>query len=45
MDVVFVALGLGCFAVAAWYVRGCDRMVGREHPADTAEPVEQGGAR
>ena len=45
MDVVFVALGLACFALGALYVRGCDRIVGRENVADTAGPTEPGSPR
>lgn len=45
MDVVFVAVGLACFALGVLYVRGCDRIVGREKAADTAGPTEPEGPR
>lgn len=45
MDVVFVAVGLACFALGVLYVRGCDRIVGRENVADTAGPAEKASPR
>lgn len=45
MDVVFVAVGLTCFALGVLYVRGCDRIVGRGNAADTAGPTEPGSPR
>ena len=43
MDIVFVAVGLAGFALAALYVRGCDRIVGRDQA--TNGPSDPGGAR
>lgn len=43
-DVVFVLLTIAFFAVAAAFVRACDRIVGADQPALTeadAEPVEE----
>lgn len=45
MDVVFVAVGLACFALGVLYVRGCDRIAGRENAADTGGPADQGSLR
>lgn len=41
MDIVFVAVGLAGLALAALYVRGCDRIVGR----DQAGSSDSGSAR
>jgi len=44
-DLVFLALVLAFFALAAAYVAGCERIVGRvpvvDDTADTAEPAEE----
>ena len=48
-DVVYVAITVGFFAVAAGFVRGCARIVGPDDPSldrdeRTGEPAEAGTA-
>lgn len=45
MDIVFVVVGLAGLALAALYVRGCDRIVGRDQGTDPSGPLDPGSAR
>ncbi|MCW5952516.1 MAG: hypothetical protein KIT69_09685 [Propionibacteriaceae bacterium] len=45
MDIVFVPVALAGFALAALYVRGCDRIVGRDQRTDPTGSPGQRSAR
>lgn len=45
MDVVFIAVGLAGIALAGLYVRGCERIVGRDAPAEAVRRGEPGSPR
>ena len=41
-DLVVIVGALAFFAISAWYVAGCDRIIGRE---DGLSPAADGAAR
>jgi hypothetical protein len=42
-DLVVIVGVAAFFAIAAWYVAGCDRIIGRDD--DVSAPATDGGAR
>jgi len=40
-DIVFVALTIGFFALAALLVRACDQIIGEDEPSDGNAPLRE----